>query len=94
MVGSWSGEGGKETVEFRGDGTIRGIDKYGKPLTGGFEFLDGDRVRIRMTSSSVDQKAGIKMVDNAEGVCRLDVQGDLLTLTEENGNANHYRRMR
>ena len=91
-IGSWRGEDGNETVEFHSDGTLRGIDKYGRPLTGSFEFVDADRVRIKITTSSVDRQAGVKMVDNAEGVCRLDVQRDLLTLTEENGTASHYRR--
>jgi hypothetical protein len=91
-VGTWREEATKETVEFRRDGTLRGTDKYGRPLTGSFEFLDADRVRIKMATSSVDRQAGIKMVDNAEGVCRLKVDGDLLTLTDEDGTANHYRR--
>ena len=91
-IGSWRAEGSSETVEFRNDGTVRAVDKYGRPSTGSFEFLDPDRVRMKMTTSSVDKKAGVRMVDNAEGICRLQVHGDLLTLTEENGTANHYRR--
>jgi hypothetical protein len=90
-IGSWRGQNDNGTVQFRSDGTLRGIDKGGKPLTGSFEFLDADRVRIKMTISSVD-RAGVKMVDNAEGICRLEVQGDWLALTEENGPASRYHR--
>ena len=40
-VGSWRCEDDAKTVEFRSDGTLRGIDKYGRPLKGSFEFVDG-----------------------------------------------------
>lgn len=63
-------------------------------MTGSFEFVDAEHLRIKMTSSSVDRKTGTKMVDNAEGVCRLDVQGNTLTLVEENGTVSHYIRTR
>lgn len=93
-IGNWRGEDGKQTMEFLRDGTLRGIDEYGRPLSGSFEFIDSQHIRIKITSTSVDRQSGVKMVDNAEGICRLDVKGDSLTLTEENGTANHYSRNR
>ena len=79
-------------MEFSSDGTLHGTDKYGRPLTGSFELLDSDRIRMKLTTSSEDRQAGIKMVDNAEAVCRLKIDRGLLTLTDEDGTVNHYRR--
>ena len=69
-------------MEFRSDGTLRGIDLYERPITGTFEFVDSDHVRMKQTVSSEDRKTGSKMVDNSEGLCRVEFKVIRLNLTE------------
>ena len=92
-IGTWRGEEGKDTMEFRSDGTLRGIDRYGRAMTGNFEFVDAEHVRMKTTVSAVDGQTWNKLVDSAEGICKIQVQGDVLTLVEPAGGAAvHYRK--
>ena len=92
VIGKWVDPVKKDTMEFRSDGTLQGVDGYGRPLTGTFKLLEANHVQITMTSSSVDKRTGVKVVDNAAGVCRFDVNGTSLTLTEADGTATHFQR--
>ena len=62
-------------------------------MTGNFEFVDAEHVRMKTTVSAVDGQTGNKLVDSAEGICKIQVQGDVLTLVEQAGGAAaHYRK--
>ena len=90
-IGMWIGQESKESMKFGSDGSLRGTDRYGRALTGSFEFIDADHVRIKTTISQ-EQPNGSKFVDNAEVVCQFKVEGDLLTLSEQGGASSHFRR--
>lgn len=92
VVGQWQNENGKETVVFREGGTLEGRDPYGRPITGTYEFIGSDRIRLNMTTTSVDEASGMRMVDNASGTCRFVVERDVLVLKEEGGAETRYRR--
>jgi hypothetical protein len=90
VIGNWLGEEGKVAMEFRVDGTLHGVDEYGRAWTGSFEFVDADHVRIKTTTS--EGKGATRFVDNSEGTCKIDVQGNSLTLTEPDGALSKYRK--
>jgi len=93
-IGSWRGPDSRETIQFTSDGRIKGSDRYGRPLTGSFELVDPEHVRMQMTMSSSDARTGQKMVDNSEGVFKLEVKGDSMAITEEGGSVTQFRRVR
>jgi len=90
-IGSWHKTEGKERIEFHSDGTLRGVDEYGRPLSGSFTRIDGERVRIELIVRTTNA-AGDVASDNASGVCKLIVKADSLTLVEPDGARKEYRK--
>jgi hypothetical protein len=91
IAGHWKVPGSKETMEFRNDGTCRGVDEYGRPITGSFTLLDDERIQLEFTITSKDN-AGNLTVDKASGTCKLVATGDSLTLVEPDGTMKAYRK--
>jgi RNA polymerase sigma factor (sigma-70 family) len=94
LTGKWQLDGSKETMEFHSDGTCQGSDRYGRRMSGKFTFIESDRIRIELTTRSVDKASGTVGVDKAAGICKLVVNNDSLTMTDEGGSAMHYRRVK
>jgi len=93
VEGKWKGSSQTETVEFQKDGSIQAVDQAGNLLTGQFELIDKDHVKLVMTSSSVD-KTGVIARDTMSTLCKFEVQGATLTLIEEDGLSQQYSRAR
>jgi len=77
-------------MEFSSDGTCKGSDSYGRVVTGKFTFIDADHMKVETTITS--NAGSVTVVDKATGVYKVAVQGDSLTMTEDNGSAIHYQR--
>jgi|SRR5690348_17343063 len=93
-LGKWRADGSNETMEFRSDGTCQGNDRYGRVVSGKFAFVDADHVKVDLTTTSEDKAKGVRFVDHATGVAKIVVSGDELSMTEENGSAIHYQRLK
>jgi hypothetical protein len=91
-LGKWQVKDSKEAMEFRSDGTCQGSDSDGRVVSGTFAFLDADHIKVDLTTTAEDKAKGLRFVDHASGVAKIVVQGDTLTMTEENGSAKHYQR--
>ncbi len=81
-------------MEFRSDGTSQGIDRYGRVVSGTFTFIDPEHMKLEMTTTSADKTSGVIAVDRASGVCKVLVEGDLLTMTDEGGSVLHYKKLK
>ena len=79
-------------MEFRSDGSLRGTDRYGRPIRGSFEFIDSDHVRVKQRVSSEDRATGSKFVANSEAICALEIKGESLRLTDRDGASASFRR--
>lgn len=91
VIGHWHASGGKEEIEFQSDGTLRGIDEYGRPLSGSFTRIDQERIRIELIVRTTNA-AGDVASDSAAGVCKLIAKADSLTLVEPDGKRKEYRK--
>ena len=93
-LGKWRVEGGNQVMEFRNDGTCQGSDSYGRVVSGKFAFVDAEHVKIELTTTSEDKTKGVRLVDQGAGVAKIAVHGDDLSMTEEDGQAMHYKRLK
>jgi hypothetical protein len=91
-VGKWQAASGKETMEFRSDGSCQGQDQYGRVVSGNFASVDAEHIRLDLTTSSEDKAKGLRFVDHSTGVVKVAVNGDELVMTEPNGSAIYYER--
>jgi hypothetical protein len=94
LEGNWNGDDQTETVQFGKDGEIQAVDRAGNRLTGHFEFVDNKHVSLLMSSSSVDKKAGVRAEGTMVAVCKFEIRGGTLTMTDEDGTTHKYRRAR
>ncbi len=94
LEGKWKGDNRTETVEFGKDGEIQAVDGAGNRLTGHFEFVDNDHVRLLMSSSSLDKKTGVRAEGTMIALCKFEVRGGTLTMTDEDGSTHQYRKAR
>ena len=81
-------------MEFRSNGTCRGSDSYGRAVAGTFAFVDADHIKVELTTTSEDKAKGIRFVDRGSGIAKIAVRGDALTMTEEDGSAIRYQRVK
>ena len=93
-VGKWQAASGKETMEFRSDGSCQGQDQYGRVVSGNFAFVDAEHIRLELTTSSEDKAKGLRFVDHSTGVAKVALNGDELVMTEPNGSAIYYQRQK
>jgi hypothetical protein len=81
-------------VEFGKDGEIQAVDGAGNRLTGHFEFVDNDHVRLLMSSSSLDKNSGVRAEGTMIALCKFEVRGGTLTMTDQDGSTHQYRKTR
>ena len=90
-IGNWQASSGKERIEFQSDGTLRGVDEYGRPLSGSFTRIDRQRIRMELSVRTTNA-AGDIGIDSSSGVCRVIASADSLTLVEPDGTRKEYRK--
>ena len=92
LSGAWQKVGARDRIEFKDDGTITGVDEYGRLVRGSFSREDDTHIRMDMSVSSTN-KGGAVTVDNSSGVCGVELEGGLLCLVDQGGGRVSYRRV-
>ena len=84
LVGKWQEKGDPSITEFRADGTFS--IHLGAPFTGKYKSVDAEHIKL-----TFDGVAG-KVV--GESKWKAVVQGDTLSLTDPDGNASQFQRVK
>lgn len=93
-IGNWKSADGKTTLNLHPDGTLSGTDEYGRQSRGSFQLIDDQHIKIVTETRETNRTTGQISADKSEGTLRILVQADSLLLTEGNGSASRFRRIK
>jgi hypothetical protein len=85
LVGKWQSTADESLIEFKSDGTVVNSDDNGPLFEGHYRFVDPSTIRIELGGP-----AGV----TPERTYHIVVAGDDLTVTDEKGKNDTYRRVR
>ena len=85
LVGKWQSTADESLLEFKTDGTVVNADDNGPLFGGHYRFVDPATISIEL-----DGPAGV----SPERTYHVVVAGDDLTVTDEKGKNDTYRRVR
>jgi hypothetical protein len=93
-IGNWKSADGKTTMNLHPDGTLSGTDEYGRQSRGTFQLIDDQHIKIVTETRETNRTTGQISADKSEGTLRILVQADSLLLTEGNGSASRFKRIK